>query len=230
MALLPAAGAPAGAVGAYVLASLLGLAYSVPPLRMKCRGLAGLVCYSVCCATAYALMPAAWLRPPWQVLALTGALVLLDRWVNLNFHQVLDREADAAGGCATYAVRAEAGGARRTLRGFAVLASLAAAALLVFVGLRLRPWGTAVALVGAAAALAAWGYGALSRRLPDRSSPLIRELPPYYLGLTYAAFWVLPPLLLAGRAFVEPSVWVLAALAALSSLLTTARMAGYRHA
>ena len=228
LTLLLAAGAPAGAAGAYLLASLLGLAYSIPPLRMKCRGLAGLVCYSVCCAAAYALVPAAWFRPRWEVVGLLGALVLLDRWVNLHFHQVLDCQADGASGCATYAVRVGVDAARRTLRAMALLASLTVLALLALVAIELRPLGTAASAAAVVVAVAAWVYGILSRRRSPGASPLVREAPAHYLGLTYAVFWILPPLLFARLAADEPTIWVLFALSGLSSLMTTLHFVDYR--
>ena len=222
-------GAPPAALAAYAVATALGLAYSLPPFRLKERGLLGLVGYSLCCACAYAALPWAWVGSGWPVLAILVAVVFSDRWVNLHFHQVLDCEADRARGCRTYAVRAGPDAARRTLRLAAGIAALAMLALMGFLAAALWPAGGAAVGLAGAVALAAALYASVARRRPGASSALVRALPPAYLGLTYGGFWVLPLPLLALFALREPAGWVLAAAAALSALLATANTLRYRY-
>jgi len=72
-------------------------------------------------------------------------------------------------------------------------------------------------------------HASIERRRGRSPSSLVRELPAFYLGLTYAAFWVLPPLLMARSALQAPSLWLLVVAAAASSVLTTARTVAYRY-
>ncbi len=229
VAMLVACGTNVGALAAYLAAMALGLLYSLPPVRLKGRGLVGVAAYALCCACAYAVLPWAWFGSGWRVLALLGPVVFCDRWVNLHFHQVLDREADAARGCRTLAVRAGPEVARRTLRPAAHLAAVAVLALMAFLALSVRPAGPIGAVVTAAAALAVGAYASAARVRPEAGSPLLRELPGHYLGLAFGAFWALPPVLLALCALAEPTMWVPTAGASFSSLLTVVNTVRYRH-
>ena len=222
-------GANAGALAAFGAAVLLGLLYSLPPARLKGRGALGLLAYGVCCACAYSVLPCAWFGSGWGVLALLVLAVFWDRCVNLLFHQVMDYEADAGQLCRTYAVAVGPARARRSLAVASHLAALAIVGLGAFVATRLWPLGAAAVGVAALAAAAAGVQARAARARGGAVSPLVQELGAHYLGLTYAASWVLPPLLLAACALRMPSLWLLAGAAALSTLLTTANMVAYRH-
>ncbi|MFO8006872.1 MAG: hypothetical protein R6V05_03960, partial [Candidatus Brocadiia bacterium] len=62
-------GTTGGALAAYSAALLLAFLYSVKPFRLKARGWAGLLTYSLSCAVAYVAVPWAWLGAGWSVLA-----------------------------------------------------------------------------------------------------------------------------------------------------------------
>jgi len=223
-----AAGAPIAASAAYIAAVALGLVYSLPPLRLKERGWAGLGAYAASCAAAYAVLPWAWLGGTPAALTVLVIAVSLDRWVNLHFHQVIDHESDAASGTRTYAVAAGLPRARLTLAWAARLASLALAAVLAFLGVVLPLTATPLLATAAAIELGAALHARAVRRRPSASS-LVRELPSHYLGLTFALFRVLPVLLLARLAWADAMMWIPAALAALTSLLESAISLRYRY-
>lgn len=224
--LLIPAPSSARVLGVYLAAAVLGLLYSLRPVRFKERGLAGLVAYSVSCATAYVLVPWSWLGGSRQGLVLLLCAVFLDRWVNLHFHQVIDHAADAGAACRTYAVRAGVGHARRTLRRAAVLASLSLVAVLLVLAVPLRL--PVVAAAGLAAAVLAMVRSVAVRKTAPPLS-LEHELPAHYLGLTFAVFRLLPVLLLARLALVAPALWVVAGAAALTALLEARLALRYRY-
>ena len=222
--------APVTAVAAYVLALALGFLYSVRPLRFKEQGILGLAEYSLCCCVAYAAVPSAWLASEWTLPALLAAMVFLDRWVNLHFHQVVDYEADRGKHSGTYAVRVGRERARRTLQFAANLAVASIAAVLAYLALVLPPPGKGVVAVGVGVAIAAAVNAQISIRRPEGASDLVRELPSHYLGLTFAVWWVLPPLLLVRLAIGQPILWPAAGMASLSTLATTIQSVRYRYA
>ena len=229
LSLLLVCGATWTAVAAYLLAVVLGLLYSLSPARLKCRGLLGLAAYGACCAVAYVVLPWAWIGSPWYLLALLGIAVFLDKWVNLHFHQILDYEADRGGGCFTYAVRRGPQAARRTLRPAAHLAFAAMLFLLIFLASALSLSGLAATSAAAAMALAASVYAARRRRRGEDASALVRELPPHYLGMTYALFLALPPLLLLRLSLRAPSIWILVVMATASTLLSSWQFMRYQY-
>jgi 4-hydroxybenzoate polyprenyltransferase len=225
-AILLAARKPA-ALAAYAVAAALLLFYSVRPIRFKGRGLAGLIVYSAACVAAYVAVPWAWFGADWVVLVILMAAVFMDRWVNLHFHQVADYEADVEGGNRTYAARVGLDRARRTLQWAAALASLtlgAALAGIAALGIAMLP---SVA-IGMGAAVAAGLFGR-AVKAKGGGSPLVRELPCHYLGLTFALFRVVPPLLIASLALAEPTLWIPAGLAAATSLLESRLSMNYRN-
>jgi 4-hydroxybenzoate polyprenyltransferase len=223
-------GAPVAAWAAYVVALALGFLYSVRPVRFKEQGILGLAEYSLCCSVAYAAVPSAWLASEWTLPALLAAMVFLDRWVNLHFHQVVDYEADRGRQSGTYAVRVGRERARRTLQWAANLAVASIAAVMVYLALVLPPAGKGVVGVGVGVAIAAAVNAQISMRRPEGASDLVRELPSHYLGLTFAVWWVLPPLLLGRLAIGQPTLWPVAGMAALSTLSTTVQSVRYRYA
>ncbi len=198
---------PAGAKWAYGLAALFGVIYSLEPLRLKERGLWGIAGYSLSCSLAYAVLPWAWMNSAGRAIFFLWPALFADKWVNLHFHQVIDREADASGGIRTYAVQAGLENARRSLRWSAALASLSLLALLIC-SLVIFPAGRIPKALGAAGFGAAWALfifrpGAL--RAQDNA--LLRELPRYYLGLTLFTLRILPVILWAILAIRVRFLW-----------------------
>ncbi len=211
-----AAGAPGLALATYVAGLVVGLLYSLAPVRLKDRGALGPLGYAAAGALAFAVVPWAWFGGGWAVLVIGAAAVALDKWVNLHFHQVVDHDADRSRGRRTLAVALGLGRARATLRLAAMAAALAALAPIAFVAGWVAPRGRLVAVAAAVVAAAASAYAWRARRSGGTASALLRELPPLYLGLSYAAFRALPLLLLASVAVERPGLWVAAALAALT--------------
>jgi 1,4-dihydroxy-2-naphthoate octaprenyltransferase len=215
------------ALTAYAGAAVLGLLYSLRTARFKERGLAGLIVYSAACALAYVVVPWAWFDSTWLVGGLPLAAVFLDRWVNLHFHQIIDYESDLAGRNETYAVRSGLDRARHTLQWAAGLASVALLAVLIWLAVHrtsLQP----VAGVGLAAAVAA-GLHARAEARRGRGSLLIREVAWHYLGLTFALFRLLPPVLFARLALFDPMLWIPAGATAVTSLLEARLSLRYRY-
>lgn len=222
---------PMRALLVYLAAVAVGLLYSIRPVRFKERGLLGPLAYALAGALAFAALPWAWFGAPWPALAVLAPAVLLDKWVNLHFHQVVDYEADLEQGSNTYATRVGVQRARQTLLWAADLASLAMVAVLAYLAAELPPSEWIVVAVGAVAAAAVAGYAWLARRRGGRrASDLVRELPPYYLGLTYASFRLVPLLILVRLALAEPALWAAAAAVALSVLIESAYSIRYRYA
>jgi len=219
----------AGALAAYGGALAAALAYSVPPVCLKERGLWGLLAYSGAAALAYAVLPWALLRPGWRALAVVGAAVMLDKWVNLHFHQVIDCDADRSASSRTYAVRVGPDRARQTLRWAARLASVSMLVVLASLAFGQSGWDLAPAAAGGGAAVAAGLYAWVVRRRGARSSALVATLPCHYLGLTYGLFHIVPPVLLARLAVREPAVWWLAGAAALWAVIGSWHAVRYRY-
>ena len=198
---------PAGAKWAYGLAVLLGIIYSLKPLRLKERGLWGIAGYSLSCSLAYAVLPWAWLKSGGTAILFLWAAVFADKWVNLHFHQVIDRAADISGGFRTYAVRAGLEKARRSLRWSAGSASAALLALFIYI---IMVFPDERSLIGFAAGIfaAAWIFYILRAYVRRaRNNALLQELPWHYLGLTLFILRVLPVILWAILALKNRSLW-----------------------
>jgi 4-hydroxybenzoate polyprenyltransferase len=200
-------GSNAAARWTYSGAVTLALAYSLWPFRLKEKGPLGIFSYSLACACAYAVFPWAWMKGDWFTLLVLAPAILLDKWVNLHFHQVVDYEVDRERGIQTLAVRVGVMRARRWLRGIALLASLwLLLAWLYGVTFLPRPLGYIV--LGAAALVLLADVFAIPRRsqLVSRLS-LTRELPAYYLVETYVVFRLMPLLLFFVLALREKQLW-----------------------
>ncbi len=228
LALVWAAGGGPVTASIYAVAVVLAFAYSLPPLRLKTRGLWGPAAYAASACLAYAVLPWAWTGAPAWVLAAACPAVLLDKWVNLHFHQVIDAEADRATGARTFAVSVGEGRARGALAWAAGLASVAMAAGVACSVAVAGLWGRAV---GGAALLTLAGMALHVARARRRPGPtvLVAELPWHYLGLTTALFRVVPAVLLLRLALRDPSLRGAAALFAVLLLIEARHLVGYRY-
>ena len=225
-----AAAAPREALIAYAAAIVLGLLYSLRPVRLKDRGLAGPLAYAGAGALAYAVLPCAWLGARPAVLAVLAAAVLLDKWVNLHFHQVIDYDADRASGAGTHAVAAGPERARRLLKRMSWLAAAWLAGTAAFVAVSLPSWRAGAACAVGAVVLLAGRYVHQARGgRAEAASALVRELPPAYLALTLALFRALPLLLFARLAVAERSAWGAFAAVAVLVGLDAWYAVGYRY-
>jgi 4-hydroxybenzoate polyprenyltransferase len=237
-ALVAGLGGGAAPLAAYAAALALGVAYSVRPVRLKERGLVGPLAYSAAGTLAFAVLPWAWIvaaagplavLDPVGPLAVVGPAVFLDKWVNLHFHQVIDHDADRARGSRTYAVRVGAERARHTLQWAAALAFAWMVTMLVAAVVQIWPPAALASAVTALAAVAAGAYARVAHRRTASPSALLAELPPWYLGLSFAFFRVLPLALLARLAVEEPRLWLPTGLAAATVLLESWHSVRYRY-
>ena len=195
----------------YGAATALALLYSAKPIRFKERGVWGLIEYGLTCVAGYVLVPWTLVGASWISLAILAAAVFADKWVNLHFHQVMDYEADRLRGTKTYAVVVGLDRARISLRIGDSLASLLLFLVFLYVAFFLGKWWLAALLIvgGVVAGKVLHSWNASKASLVK--SELLRELSFRYLGLTYAATCILPPILFARLAFAEPAMWIVVA-------------------
>ncbi len=145
----------------FILACLiLSIAYSAPPIRLKERGINGLVApavaqWSLPIMAIAAFEPGAWTKPPALCFALLG-LALGVRWMGI--HQVHDHWNDRVSGVRTYSSLG------RPLLRIIVLALLAEIVLLL-----LLLWVTWPRLSGVAATLLVWIAIEVSLRNPVKN-------------------------------------------------------------
>lgn len=218
-----------GALLAYGGAVALGALYSIRPLRFKERGFGGLLAYSLSATLAFVFIPWAGLGAKLTPLLILAPAVFLDKWVNLHFHQVVDYEADRRSGTRTYAVRAGRENARRGLKWAARLASLSLLAVIAYTVLMLPRWQMVVLPATAGIVLAAAVHAQVARRRPGRVSALESELSWPYLGLTYAAFRLLPLILLLRIALRDSTMWLVALAAGSLILIESVYSINYRY-
>jgi hypothetical protein len=190
---------------------LLGLFYSLKPLRFKERGIWGLLVYALSATMIFVLVPWTWFPSGPVLLIALLAAVMSDKWVQIHFHQVVDHAADLHRATRTYAVRAGLDRARSTLRHASFVASimlLGMLGLVLFLASPAAPQLIAVLTIAAAVLAVSRAYAARANRGDSpTASILTRELPWFYLGLTYLLFCVLPPVLFFYLARREP--WLL---------------------
>ncbi|MCJ7612083.1 MAG: UbiA family prenyltransferase [Candidatus Aminicenantes bacterium] len=200
--------APVRALLTYAGAAALGLAYSLKPLRLKGRGVWGVLGYSASCTLAYVFIPWAWLGARGRILAVMGVAVFLDKWVNLHFHQVIDLEGDRAQGVDTHAVLEGAARARQHLQYWAWLTTLWFGFVFVeATAAEPRVWRIAgLAIVVGVFVMGGLSVARLSRKLQPGSS-LARELPPAYLASAFAVFRLLPLILILRFCLEAPALW-----------------------
>ncbi|MFC1867053.1 UbiA family prenyltransferase [Thermodesulfobacteriota bacterium] len=225
-------GGSAGAVTAYAAVILIGIFYSLRPVRLKDRGLLGISSYGLFTAIAYVLVPWMSFDIHFGLLIPVFIALFMDKWVNLHFHQILDYQADLDTGSRTYAVKVGLERTRGTLQIAAVLASSAMVVVLIYIIVLLEQKMVWRVLVFLLAFSVVGGVGIYAKKLKRRAeniSDLLRELPWIYLGLTYLLFRVLPPFLFTYLAIREPVMWILVALSSLSLLGESLYSIRYRY-
>jgi len=192
----------AGAAGPVAVAGGLALAhvYSHPPLRLKERGLVGLVAAAAAqwllpVVAVAALRADGWMRPATWAVALLG-LALGIRWMGV--HQMHDRDADRRAAVRTFG--ATGGSLDLLLRG-------ALAAEVVLLGLVLvLAWPSSRAMLVALAVWLALGL----RGWRDRT-PLRARLATYGRAPLAELYFLLLPLALALQRAVESPIFLLLA-------------------
>jgi len=224
-----AADAGTGPLAAYCAAVVLALLYSIRPVRLKEKGLAGPFAYAAAAGLAYGVMPCAWLRAGWTVWAAVAPAVSLDKWVNLHFHQVIDYAGDRDRGTRTLVAAVGPDRAWGTLRWMAVLASAWLLGATTFAVLRLTTWqGIAVGCC-AASGLAAAAYARAGRRRAGDEAGRLCELPLVYLASAVSVLRVLPLVLFVRLAVLDGSMWITAGMVASLVALDSWHMLRYRH-
>jgi hypothetical protein len=212
---------------------LLGLFYSLKPLRFKERGIWGLLVYALSATMVFVLVPWTWFPSGPVLLAALLAAVMSDKWIQIHFHQVVDQPADLEKATRTYAVRVGLDRARSTLRNASLVASimlLGMLGMILFLASPAAPQLIAVLAITAAVLAASRAYAArVNKDDSPTTSILNKELPWIYLGLTYLLFCVLPPVLFLFSARREPWVWVPLTLSLLSLLGISWQSSRYRH-
>ena len=216
----------------YIAAILLGLAYSLRPVRFKEHGLWGLFVYSLAAAIIYVLVPWAWFEASLTLLLCLFIAVFSDKWVQIHFHQIVDCQSDLKNGTQTYAVRAGLERTRKSLRFVSLIASFSIIGLLVYVTLFAKQeiqLKTIILAVSTVVVASSGIYVKISKQKIENESYLVKELSWIYLGLTYLAFCVLPPVGFIFFALKEPLMWILVTLSTLSLLGISWHSFRYRY-
>ncbi len=212
---------------AYSLALVLGLSYSLQPFRLKEHGIMGIVGYSLACTCGFVLLPWTMLGSHYAALFILSLAVFLDKWVNLHFHQVVDFYADNRSGTHTFTVH------HGIIRSRAILRIVIITACAVFfiaagyvVVMRPNLWYFILLPLGVVTAAVVLF---LQRRYSTVHSTLTRELPAYYLGLTFALFRVVPLLLFIRLAALYHELWLLVCIMALLLILESLHAFHYSY-
>ena len=212
---------------------LLGLFYSLKPLRFKERGIWGLLVYALSATIVFVLVPWTWFPSGPVLLVALLAAVMSDKWIQILFHQVVDHAADLGRATQTYAVRAGLDRARSTLRHASLAASIMMLGMLGVVFFLASPAAPQLIVVLAITAAVLAASRAYAARANKNDSPtasiLTRELPWLYLGLTYLLFCALPPVLFLFSARREPWLFVPMTLSLLSLLGISWQSSRYRY-
>jgi len=197
----------------YAVAMALGLGYSLKPLRFKEHGAWGVLAYSMACALAYAAVPFFWTRPELIWLVILFPVVMLDKWINLHFHQILDYDADLGRGINTLAVHSGQAGARKWLTIMSGLSSILFVLVFIHIARQFPDWFVTMCVLGGAVLVMVFFFSRLSKSRPYETSSLVQELPWPYLGTTLALFRLLPGILFFRLALQDDRMWVVFAVA-----------------
>jgi hypothetical protein len=213
------AGGDLPVLGSYTATVILGILYSVKPVRFKERGVWGMVAYSLSAAILHALVPWTLFCPAFWLLPLLFSAVIGEKLVQILFHQIVDFDSDSEGKIKSFAVISGRRQAARTLRTILNFALAADAALLIYIFVETEGHPLFLWLIGLACLLGVTASGIYVRIISKKlntSTELTDLLPWPYLGLSYVLFYLLPPLLLFRLALQEPRMGVLAVLCTLS--------------
>jgi len=200
---------------------LLGILYSLRPVRFKERGIWGILAYSLSAAVLNVLVPWALFRPAFLLLPLLFFVVFGDKLIQILFHQIADFDSDSAERVKSFAVTAGRGRADRILRSVLKTVMAVDTVLLFYILFEMKEHPRFLGLLGLICLLGVAATGLYVRIFSKKfktSTELTERLPWAYLGLSYVLFYLLPPLLLFILALSDPKMWILAALSTLSLL------------
>jgi 4-hydroxybenzoate polyprenyltransferase len=216
----------------YTATILLGLFYSLRPVRFKERGIWGLFVYALAATIIYVLVPWTWFDSSLILLIFLFSTVMSDKWVQLNFHQIVDYHADLKNGTQTFAVRVGLKRTRSILQLASLFASFSMLSVLVYATFFVieEKMLQIIILVMSTAIVAVSGiHVKILNKKTKSSSNLIKELPWIYLGLTYLLFCVIPPVGFIFLALKEPLMWIIVVLSALSLLGISLHSIRYKY-
>jgi 4-hydroxybenzoate polyprenyltransferase len=216
----------------YTATLLLGLFYSLRPVRFKERGIWGLFVYALAATIIYVLVPWAWFDSSVILLIFLFVTIMSDKWVQLNFHQIVDYNADLKNGTQTFAVRVGLKRTRSILRWASLFASFSMLSVLVYTAFFViqKKMPQIIILVISTVTVAASGiYVRIQNNTTKSSSELVKELPWIYLGLTYLLFCMLPPIGFFFLALKEPLMWITTILSASSLLGISLHSISYKY-
>jgi 1,4-dihydroxy-2-naphthoate octaprenyltransferase len=213
----------------YGFSVLLGMSYSSRPLRFKDRGVLGLIAYSLSNTLVFVIMPWLWIGSKSILLLVLTPAVLVDKWVNLHFHQIVDYDSDLHRKTRTYVVKVGLEHARNTLKYSAALASALMLALITYLVYLLPIWRILIILAGVAGLIGSLLFIKFLRQDNKNASSLVRELPWPYLGLTGVGFRILPLVLFVRLALQEPMIWIVVAIVGILLMLESLYAIRYRY-
>lgn len=191
----------------YVGAMVLGLGYSLKPFRFKEHGAWGVLAYSLACALAYVAVPYFWTRPEWIWVVILFPVVLLDKWINLHFHQIIDYDVDSGRGIRTLAVHSGQAGARKWLTTMSYLSSIVFGLVFIHIARQFPGWFVPICVFGGAVLALVFLFTRSSRSRSYGASSLVQELPWPYLGTTLALFRTLPVILFFRLSLLDGRMW-----------------------
>ncbi|MGB3863057.1 MAG: UbiA family prenyltransferase [Candidatus Aminicenantaceae bacterium] len=205
----------------FTVSALLGIFYSLKPVRFKDHGIWGILAYSLSAAILNVIIPWTLFRPASLLLPLLFTVVFGDKLIQILFHQIADFDSDSEEKVKSFAVAAGRGKTDRILRFVLKIAIAADILLLFYILFEMQVYPPFVWLIGLTCLLGVVASGIyvkiISKNLKT-STELTERLPWTYLGLSYVLFYILPPILLFMLALQEPGMWVLATLSTLSFL------------
>ncbi len=215
----------------YAFAMFLGFIYSTRPVRFKERGGYGLLAYSLSATLAYVLVPWTLFHSSLTLLFILIFVVMSDKWVNLHFHQIVDYYADFNSMTRTYAVKVGLERARLSLRIAFLLASFSMIVVIMYILLSEQDitWRMIILLTSIGIIIGTGVYACILKKKASKVSELINELPWFYLGLTYLAFRILPPVIFTHLSVKVPVMWILVTLSCLSLLGESFYMIRYKY-
>lgn len=205
----------------FTVSVLLGVFYSLKPIRFKDHGFWGILAYSLSAAILNVVVPWTLFRSAPLLLPILFTVVFGDKLIQILFHQIADLDSDREEKVKSYAVAAGREKTDGILRAVLKIATTADLLLLFYIlfGMQVHP--SFVWLIGLTCFFGVVASGIYVKVISKKfktSTELTERLPWTYLGLSYVLFYIIPPVLLFMLALQEPEMWVLATLSTLSLL------------
>jgi 4-hydroxybenzoate polyprenyltransferase len=226
------AGGGVAALLSFTATVMVGILYSLKPVRFKERGGWGVIAYVLSASILHALVPWVLFRPPWWLLPALFLVIAGEKLVQILFHQIIDFESDREDQVKSFAVKVGRGKAERVLHSILAVVLAVDAAVLIYLLLAVRENPLVFWLACLASILGLGGAGLYSGIISKKLSTtteLTERLPWTYLGFSYLLFYGLPPLLYLSLAWSEPEMLILAALSVLSLVGMSVNFFYYHH-